>query len=175
MADFKKALKRTLKFEGGYVSDPDDPGGSTCYGITQATARKYGYNDNMRNIPMDLVEKIYKIGYWNPNKLEEISNQLIAENIFDAAVNCGVKTAAIFLQKTLNELSNNQLQVDGEIGSKTLNLLFELINKYKEQKIVDIYIEYREKYYDNICEKNKKLLKYRKGWHNRSMAMKKAV
>ncbi len=32
---FEKALQFTLKWEGGYVDDPADPGGETNYGITE--------------------------------------------------------------------------------------------------------------------------------------------
>jgi lysozyme family protein len=39
MANFKQAFEKTLKFEGGYANDPDDHGGKTMYGITEAVAR----------------------------------------------------------------------------------------------------------------------------------------
>ena len=35
MADFNKAIAIILKHEGGYVNDPDDPGGETNMGITK--------------------------------------------------------------------------------------------------------------------------------------------
>ena len=34
---FEKCLKQVLKWEGGYVNDPDDNGGATNMGITQYT------------------------------------------------------------------------------------------------------------------------------------------
>ena len=37
MADYKKAIEKALKNEGGYVFDPDDAGGETFAGI----ARRY--------------------------------------------------------------------------------------------------------------------------------------
>jgi lysozyme family protein len=37
VADFDVALFITLRFEGGYVNNPSDPGGETNKGITMAT------------------------------------------------------------------------------------------------------------------------------------------
>jgi type VI secretion system secreted protein VgrG len=39
MASFDLFLPIVLKFEGGHVDDPDDPGGETNKGITMATFR----------------------------------------------------------------------------------------------------------------------------------------
>lgn len=36
-AKYSAALRQILKFEGGYVDDPVDPGGATNFGITQRT------------------------------------------------------------------------------------------------------------------------------------------
>ena len=41
MADFDKALELTLKAEGGYVDDPDDPGGETYKGISRSRNPKW--------------------------------------------------------------------------------------------------------------------------------------
>lgn len=41
MADVKKLAPFILKWEGGFVNDPDDLGGATNMGITIATYRVY--------------------------------------------------------------------------------------------------------------------------------------
>ena len=41
MADFHKALKRTAKYEGGYVNDPADAGGETYKGISRRANPKW--------------------------------------------------------------------------------------------------------------------------------------
>lgn len=35
MADFKKAFVEVIKNEGGYVNDPDDPGGEIYKGVAR--------------------------------------------------------------------------------------------------------------------------------------------
>jgi len=78
LADFEKAVAKTLSLEGGYVNDPADPGGPTKYGITEATARAHGYIGDMRDLPLDLAKKIYKESYWDVARLDEVDSQLIA-------------------------------------------------------------------------------------------------
>src|SRR5690606_17458156 len=70
---FKKALAHTLPLDGGYSNDVDDLGGETNYGITKKTAMAYGYNGPMKDIPMSVVEDIYKKMFWDVNKLDEVA------------------------------------------------------------------------------------------------------
>jgi len=41
MADVKKLAPFILKWEGGFVNDPDDLGGATNMGVTMATYKVY--------------------------------------------------------------------------------------------------------------------------------------
>lgn len=41
MANFKEAINKTLKFEGGYVNDPDDSGGETFLGISRVNNKSW--------------------------------------------------------------------------------------------------------------------------------------
>jgi len=113
MAEFNKAITKVLKKEGGYSNNPADRGGETYKGI----ARKYHkleylwtlidrYKDECGGVNSTFkkkldadklidseVKKIYKANYWDKFKLDTVSNQKVAEQIFDDAVNRGVGAA----------------------------------------------------------------------------------
>lgn len=110
---FEDALDQVLRYEGGYVDHPDDPGGETNYGITVRTARAYGYNGPMREIPMATVREIYRHGYWEAARCNEIPDRLRLLH-FDSAVNSGPARAARWLQAALD------VAQDGVIGPVTL-------------------------------------------------------
>lgn len=121
MADFKTALNKVLKWEAGYVNDPDDSGGETFAGVSRKNNRtwkgwalidkhKVGImlpqglsrlNDKLfaDKELMSLVDDIYKTKYWDPIQLDLITSQRVAEEIFDTAVNMGVGTAVKFAYK----------------------------------------------------------------------------
>lgn len=111
--NFKNALQIILSHEGGYSDHPLDPGGETNYGITKRTAVQHGYNGPMRDIPMHTVEYIYHVSYWIKSHADEMP-YAIALNVFDAAVNHGVKNAIRFLQRAL------KVSGDGVFGKNTL-------------------------------------------------------
>lgn len=95
--NFKKALAFTLKWEGGYVNNPDDPGGATNQGITQRTYDLYRKDHNLpplsvKHIQVPEVEKIYADYYWLPARCESLPlKNAIAT--FDFAVHSGVRRA----------------------------------------------------------------------------------
>ena len=66
-----------------------------------------------------VAKAIYKKEYWDVLYLDEVNNQKIANEIFDDAVNRGVKSAVKIIQKLLN------IPINGKIDSV-------LINKLKE-------------------------------------------
>ena len=64
MANFDKIFNDIILIEGGYSNHPDDRGGKTMYGITEAVARDAGYDGDMRGLSLDFAKKVYKENYF---------------------------------------------------------------------------------------------------------------
>ena len=106
---FEKAVEHIFEWEGGYVNNPNDPGGETNFGISK---RSYP-NENIKSLTKERAKEIYFKDYWTACKCEKM-NEKVALNVFDMAVNMGVKTACITLQDALG------VKKDGIIGNITL-------------------------------------------------------
>ena len=111
--NFTTAFEKLLGHEGGYSDHQDDPGGKTRYGITEAVAREVGYRGDMRELPLDLAQRIYKDRYWDAVQAEHLPAD-IRYAVFDAAVNSGVAQAAKWLQRACG------VKDDGVIGPQTI-------------------------------------------------------
>lgn len=140
MDAISKIIDDVINAEGGYVNDPDDPGGETNWGITIKVARENMYLDEMAHMPRSFAEHIYRDKYVIKPKFDLIlaHSELIAAEVVDTGVNCGPKTASKFLQETLNLFNNNakyypDLVVDGSIGPATISALAAFLNKRGEE------------------------------------------
>ena len=83
---YNKALKFVLKWEGGYVNDPDDKGGATNKGITQGTYNGWLKSKGLQSkdvkfITSDEVAKIYYQNYWLKAKCNTMS-KFFRSNLF---------------------------------------------------------------------------------------------
>lgn len=166
MADFKKALNYTFPVEGGYVDDPDDSGGATNYGITLKTAEAYGIltKEALKNIPMNLVEKIYRDKYW---KYDKLASQSVATKLFDMGVHMGLATAVKKVQSAINMFIGGGLGEDGIYGPKTEAA----INALDSTIMLGILASTTFAHYTKACVGNAKNIKYLKGgWWTRAAA-----
>lgn len=138
-ANVGKLIDRVIGVEGGYSSHPADRGGPTRWGITEQTARDYGYRGDMRDLPRPVAVEIYRKRYWDEpgfGRVAEHAPDLAAE-LFDTGVNMGSATAAKFLQRALNVLNRGataypDIAVDGRIGTMTIAALKRLLDWRKE-------------------------------------------
>lgn len=102
-ANFDRSLAFTLKWEGGYVNHPKDPGGATNKGITLNTLRRYmpgATVSNLKSISNDLVKRIYRDGYWNDARCDTLATGVDGA-VFDYAVNSGPAAARKSLMAVL--------------------------------------------------------------------------
>ncbi len=99
---FEKCLKQVLKWEGGYVKDPDDKGGATNKGITQSTYNRWllaqgKTRKDVKFISDNEVKEIYYKNYWLASGCEKMTPKFAAL-CFDTAVNMGVGRVQEFLK-----------------------------------------------------------------------------
>ena len=110
---FDECFAALLQHEGDYVDHPDDPGGKTRFGVTEAVARAAGFQGDMRELPLDLAKAIYRQRYWDAVRADELPAE-VRYLVFDAAAASGVRQSALWLQRALKVVD------DGVIGPKTL-------------------------------------------------------
>ena len=152
------ALAITLGFEGGAVDHPDDLGGATNLGITQATldrARNLAdapeLPDNVVALKIEQAVEIYRLLFWDQSGFAAIAaagHFATAICGFDFAVNSGAKKAAHVLQEGLN-LANRggrdwpNLTADGVIGQQTIAALAACAAKRGERETASFYLDMR--------------------------------
>lgn len=116
--NYAKCLAQVLKYEGGYVDHPQDPGGPTNKGITQAVydawrKRNQQPTQSVRYINDTEVGAIYRQEYWDKISGDDLPSG-IDFAVFDYAVNSGVSRAAKTLQGVVG------VTQDGQIGPQTI-------------------------------------------------------
>lgn len=89
--NFAAAVGFVLKHEGGYVNDPDDPGGETKFGI----AKRYHPDVDIKNLDERAAAEIYLKEYWMPTcDIVSFPKDIL---FFDTAVNMGKAVATEML------------------------------------------------------------------------------
>lgn len=127
--NFETAFARLLGHEGDFSDHPDDPGGKTRFGVTEAVARRVGYRGDMRQLPLELAQRIYREEYWTPVRADDLP-ATIRYAVFDAAVNSGTKQAIRWLQRAASTAD------DGVLGPKTLAAVHALNAEALRMKIL---------------------------------------
>jgi len=190
MANFEISYSLTNQIEGGYVNDPDDKGGETYRGIARRFHPEWeGWRmiDDVKCTTVDvkhinelldesdelqkMIKKFYQIEFWSKIQGDAITNQSIANEVYDNAVNMGTDRSIEYLQRTLNVLNKNRLSyndilIDGDMGIKTLIALGACIKAAGVKRIVNVLNAFQVKHYLELMEKNPVNEKYL-GWFNR--------
>lgn len=158
MADINKLVPKILKWEGGFVNDPADAGGATNKGITIATWKAVGHdNDGDGDIDIDDLKKlsipdftqVLKLTYWNKWKADLILNQSVAEILVDWVWGSG-KWGIIIPQRVLG------VTPDGSVGPKTIDAL----NKCNQRTFHHSIVDERVKFLNDIVTSS--IVKYEK-------------
>lgn len=161
VADFRAALPYALKHEGGWVDDPDDPGGATNFGVTLKVAASVGITtkEQLRNITQDQVAQVYR-QYW---RFDGIHSQRVATKLLDMAVNMGLKTAVNLAQRGLNA-AGASLSIDGLWGPQTLAC----INAMPEERALSMLCNESKTHYLDCVLDRPRSQKFLAGWLKRA-------
>ncbi len=110
--NFDTAFDRVIGNEGGYVNNPNDPGGETQWGISK---RSYP-NVNIKLLTRDGAKQLYLRDFWQRGHMDQYE-PAIAFQVFDFAVNSGIETALRKLQAAAGVAD------DGHVGPITVAAL----------------------------------------------------
>lgn len=150
-----------LRWEGGFVDDPLDRGGATNKGITIGTFRNFYGKDatveQLKNITDEQWLHIFKSGYWDKWKADDIENQSIADIVVDWAWASGTATSIKQVQKILG------VAVDGIVGNDTLTS----INSADQRSLFVKIHSRRIEFVENIVKRDHSQARFLKGWKNR--------
>lgn len=154
-----------VRREGGYVNDPDDPGGATNHGVTIHTMRNLGVDINhdgrvdtadVRALTREQAIEIYVKHYFHKPRIDLLPPQIQA-SVFDMQVNAGTNAVKI-LQRLLTAFGQN-LKDDGAIGPATAAAVHMAI-KAAPNHLVDAYGIARRNYYYALADRRIASRKY---------------
>ena len=167
MVSVREIAREIVVREGGYVNDPDDPGGATNYGVTIHTMRSLGLDldgdgdvdaRDVRALTRKQAEDIFVRDYFERPGIDGLPRPLQA-SVFDMYVNAGGNAVRI-LQRLLRDMGLG-VSVDGAIGPQTRTAVSQAMEKAPSH-LVDAYGIARRNYYYAIGDKRPKSRKYAK-------------
>lgn len=158
MTTVREIAEEIIVREGGFVNDPDDPGGATNFGVTIHTMRRLGLDldgdgdvdvTDVRNLSQAQAVDIFIRHYFHQPRIDLLPEPLHA-TVFDMQVNAGSNAVKI-LQRLLAEFGE-PVTVDGGIGPQTAGATdraYEAAGDY----LVDAYGIARRNYYFRIADR----------------------
>ncbi|WP_343082121.1 holin-associated N-acetylmuramidase [Ostreiculturibacter nitratireducens] len=151
--------------EGGYVNDPDDPGGATKYGVTIGTMRRLGLDltgdgkvseADVRRLSREQAEEIFVEHYFRRPRIAELPES-IRPSVFDMYVNTGPNAVRV-LQRLLVDMGRDVV-VDGVIGPQTIAAA-QAAAEAAPEHIADAYGIARRNYYYALADARPQSRKY---------------
>ncbi len=157
MQSIERIAQEIVAREGGYVDDPDDPGGATNFGVTIHTMRRLGMDltrdgvvdaRDVRALTRDQAVALFISHYYQRPGIARLPQSLQA-SVFDMYVNAGANAVKI-LQRLLREMGQ-EVEVDGLIGPQTVAAA-EAAARAAPEHIGDAYGIARRNYYLRLAD-----------------------
>ncbi|MCH2095303.1 MAG: holin-associated N-acetylmuramidase [Rhodobacteraceae bacterium] len=161
----RQIAEEIVEREGGYVNDPDDPGGATKFGVTIHTMRRLGLDldgdgkvsaeDVRRLTPAQAVD-IFLDHYFDKPGIDRLPEAL-QPSVFDMYVNAGSNAVKI-LQGLLGDMGH-RVAVDGVLGPVTAAAALAAFAAAPNH-LVDAYGIARRNYYFALADRRPASRKY---------------
>ena len=151
--------------EGGFVDDPDDPGGATKYGVTIHTMRDLGLDldrdgdvdsGDVRALTIEQAADIFKQHYFYKPRIHKLPEALWA-TVFDMQVNAGSNAIRI-LQRLIGEFGE-PVTVDGVLGPLSIAAA-QKAHQVAGDALINAYGIARRNYYFRIGDRRPASRKY---------------
>lgn len=157
MQTVEQIARQIVGREGGFVDDPDDPGGATNHGVTLHTLRRLGLDltgdgevgiADLARLSPDRAADIFVTHYYERPRIAGMPAAL-RPPLFDMYVNAGANAVKI-LQRLLNEMGFG-VTVDGAIGPQSLKASHEAARP-DPLALRDAYGVARRNYYFRLAD-----------------------
>lgn len=178
--EISKIIDELIGIEGDGQGrlDPNDAGGRTRFGVTEAVARADGYEGDMKDYPRESAESLFLRNYFIKPHFDKVllRSQKLAAELFEIEVNLPPGQAATFLQRALNALNDPdgdgkvnypQLKTDGDLGTQSfiaLDAFLKLRRTQGEHCLLALLNSQQAVYYIGRTEDRPKNKKYMFGW-----------
>ena len=165
MQSVSEIAEAILDREGGYVNDPDDPGGATNHGVTIHTMRRLGLDldgdgdvdaRDVRRLTKAQAKDIFIKSYFHEPGISALPGMLHA-TVFDMQVNAGAHAVKI-LQRLLRKMGF-EIAVDGQIGPQT-RAVARKAAEVAPDHLADAYGIERRNYYYALADRRAASRKY---------------
>jgi lysozyme family protein len=157
MTSVKDIATEIVAREGGFVNDPDDPGGATNHGVTIHTMRRLGIDVNrdtriderdVRALTRSQAVEIYLEHYYKRPGIAALPEPLQA-SVFDMYVNAGGNAVKI-LQRLLTDMGYPS-DADGALGPQTIRAA-QMAFEAAPEHLADAYGIARRNYYYALAD-----------------------
>ncbi|PVA08311.1 holin-associated N-acetylmuramidase [Thalassorhabdomicrobium marinisediminis] len=168
--------------EGGFVNDPDDPGGATNHGVTIHTMRRLGLDldrdgevttRDVQLLTRAQATRIFVDHYYRRPRIDQLPAP-VQPSVFDMYVNAGANAVRI-LQRLLCDM-RIEVAVEGVIGPQTRAAAAQGMQAAPDH-FVDAYGIARRNYYYALADARPRSRKYARrrdggkgGWIKRAEA-----
>lgn len=165
MLTIQEITEEILRSEGGYVNDPDDPGGATNHGVTIHTMRRLGLDltgdgavttADVKALSRTQAGEIFIDHYYKRPRINALPDPL-QPSVYDMYVNAGSNAVKI-MQGLLSDMGYD-IARDGKIGPQTVRICFAAFEEARDY-LVDAYGIARRDYYYAIGDRRRASRKY---------------